>query len=555
MGAPAILLTHAGFPNPHQRHERQPTPIGLPVALGPVGAGTQHESKEAGGTARLQPRALRSAPLLVGCGDALLSEQVLRQKAKIAEAVAAESAAKCMEAEDAAVNKFWAETVEGDQGEEDEEIAGGDLQGRLAALMARVKPCDCTYPVAVAQSTERQRIETCGNKWSYVKGLRVVVKPANEDDCVLLVASCVLTPEADRQASIWAVHRANAVISPRFATHSRQKDCSHFLCMPYLDQPGKRTELDYQVGSTAVGSSTRFVVSGERQRRQLAAVTFSSSQCTWLEDDEGQTVEPGPWRDVAGLYEVITTLPGDKVLVFCTLRYAANWASDLNRGRFTIVRDDVGLDGLHDRGMQSVRARSPDLHRVLLMATIDEPPPGPHVYRVRTAMTAGTESGVTNRIQGDRQLALIRLPGGIVAGPNRVDAPVTVDEAGWTEIPGLSVSVTLRKPRDRIMIVYHTDCNPQSYTYEAHFTIFRRSATGPACNLGFSQEFGLEMVSSDYEASSEYPVGILFDVPGSPGLHTYYVAARVANMGTSTDSPAVVVGYSGSISAVVLSPR
>lgn len=303
------------------------------------------------------------------------------------------------------------------------------------------------------------------------------------------------------------------------------------------------------------GQQASLYVSPDRQRKHFFGITVPACQTSWVEDDGRQSIEPGPWVDVEGMYEVITTLPGDKVLAICTIRYAASWASELNRGRFTLVRDDFGLDGLADRGLQSVRALGPNLYRTLIMATVDEPPPGPHLYRARAALTVGSETGVTNVLQGERQLMLIRLPGSIVTGPNYVERPVAIDEGRWTEIPGLSAEVVLRKPRDRVLIVYHADCNPQRHHYEAHFTLFRRNENGPATNLGFSEDFGVEMVFSDYAASSEYPVGILCDTPGALGMWTYYLAARVANMGTSTDNPAVMVGYSGSISAVLLSSR
>merc|ERR1711972_945894 len=112
----------------------------------------------------------------------------------------------------------------------------------------------------------------------------------------------------------------------------------------------------------------------------------------------------------------------------------------MNRGRFTIARDDVGLDTLADRGLQSVRALAPQLKRAALMATIDEPPPGPHLYRVRTALSAGEAQGVANCIEGQRQLAIIRFPGHMVAGPGRVEAPVEIYEGSWMEIPGLTAT-------------------------------------------------------------------------------------------------------------------
>ena len=41
---------------------------------------------------------------------------------------------------------------------------------------------------------------------------------------------------------------------------------------------------------------------------------------------------------------------------------------------------------------------------------------------------------------------------------------------------------------------YHVDCNPTSYHYEAHFTIFRRKEGAVAAqNLGFGEDFGLDM--------------------------------------------------------------
>lgn len=327
------------------------------------------------------------------------------------------------------------------------------------------------------------------------------------------------------------------------------------MCLSYLDQPDKRMEHEYQVAASGGVEGTRFVVSSEKQKRHFFAVTFPSYQIKWVSDDEMQSIAPGLWIDVDGFEEVIATLPGDKVLAICTVRYVAGWASEHCRGRFTIVRDDFGLDGIHDRGLQSVRALGPKMPRTALMVSVDDPPPGPHLYRVRAAVTAGTDTGVANELYGDRQLALLRLPAGLVSGPCRAQGPVRVDEACWTELPGLEVSIALRRPRDRVMIIYHTDCSPQSHYYEAHFTLFRRSETSASKNLGFSEDFGLEMIFSDYAASSEYPAGMICDTPGSVGMFTYYLAARVVNMGTSTDNPAVLVGYSGSISAVLLSSR
>merc|ERR1712107_76545 len=114
----------------------------------------------------------------------------------------------------------------------------------------------------------------------------------------------------------------------------------------------------------------------------------------FVEDDAKQLVPPGPWRDVDEFAEVIVTAPEDKVLALCVLQYTANWSIEMNRGRFTIARDDFGLDGIADRGLQSVRALGPDRPRALLMAVVDDPPPGPHLYRVRSATTADEGTGI-----------------------------------------------------------------------------------------------------------------------------------------------------------------
>ena len=61
-------------------------------------------------------------------------------------------------------------------------------------------------------------------------------------------------------------------------------------------------------------------------------------------------------------------------------------------------------------------------------------------------------------------------------------------------------------------------------------------------------------VFSDYGASSEYPAGLLMDTPGA-GTWSYYLAARVANVGTSRESPGVLLGYSGGLSALIFGAR
>jgi hypothetical protein len=478
----------------------------------------------------------------------------LRQKVRIAELQAAARAEAASEAdrprEDGGGDDERSES-------ESEESEDETPQEQLQRILSQVTPCASAYPLGVVQSQIPQRVEAFGGKWTDIKGLRLAVKPASDDDCVLVVANCLATPECGRDESRWAVQRGGSVASSTFAVYNRQPEWSHYICMPYVDQPG-RGEQEYQVSAKNGSNKTRVSVSPQKQRRQLLALTVPAYQVSVVEDDERQTIHPGLWTDVQDFYEVVTTLPGDKVLAICTIGYAASWASEMNRGRFTLVRDQLGLDGLEDRGLQSVRALAPNKHRTMLMVSVDEPPPGPHIYRARAALTVGSsETGVANIIEGDRQLALIRLPGAAVAGPARVSGPVTVDEAHWTEIPGLSVSVTLARPREKVLIVFHVDCNPQEHFYDARFTVFRRSEAGPgaATSLGFSEDFGVDLVSSDYAASSEFPAGILCDTPGSAGTWTYSISARSENTGTSSTSPRIVVGYSGSISAIRMSSR
>ncbi|CAK0815883.1 unnamed protein product [Prorocentrum cordatum] len=105
---------------------------------------------------------------------------------------------------------------------------------------------------------------------------------------------------------------------------------------------------------------------------------------------------------------------------------------------------------------RSVRALAPNKHRTMLMVSVDDPPPGPHIYRARAALTVGSsETGVANVIEGDRQLALLRLPGAAVAGPARVSGPVTIDEVKEANLPlsrnQTKALATSRKLRDALI--------------------------------------------------------------------------------------------------------
>lgn len=447
----------------------------------------------------------------------------------------------------------WCQAGERDQAEADKE-GDSDEGEALENLLARTTPCAERYPFTLSQSSAAQRIQSHSGSWTTIKGLSLAVRLANPDDCILLVARCALTAEVPQSEHELAVLRGSSPVSPTFRGHSRQEQCQHALCLPFVDQPNRRGEETYSTGANGGGSSGSFWISIAKQRRQFFALTVPAYQVAWVEEDEHQAIVPGPWSDIDGLANVVTTLPGDRVLAICTIPYAASWATEMNRGRFTLVRDDLGLDGPADRGLQSVRALAPQLRRTALMATVDVPPPGAHCYRARAALTSEQITGNRISLEGPRRLTLIRLPSSLVSGPSFVEGPITVEGGKWTEIPGLSVTVETKRPRDRVLIVYNTDCHPLDFFYKAHFTVRRHTAASglPAC-LGHSEDDGLETVCSDYCASSEYPVGLLCDAPSTVGTFTYCVLARVANMGTGSETPAVRVGFTGTVTAVRLS--
>eukprot|EP00439_Symbiodinium_sp_Y106_P014705 s13340_g2.t1 len=117
-------------------------------------------------------------------------------------------------------------------------------------------------------------------------------------------------------------------------------------------------------------------------------------------------------------------------------------------------------------------------------------------------------SGVSATLQKERQLVLVRLPGHLVIGPMRPTEPTEITEGDRKCYPStesfhfmllllaecplrhLWFLSTVRRPRDRVLLVYHIDCSPLSHFYEAHFTIFRRkeASSAPAQNLGFSED-------------------------------------------------------------------
>eukprot|EP00434_Breviolum_minutum_P027914 symbB.v1.2.024695.t1/scaffold2353.1/size81579/4 len=354
------VLTHAGYPNPHRGADE----------LREEALRRMQDLDEERKIMEAAAAKAADAAVAMASEDQVLSKQVLWQKAFITEMAKQKNA------------KLQTEVLS----ESESEISEDPMEV-LKQLLESVTPCTAAYPVLLAQSSDRQRAETSEPRY-----LEPFSHSTTEEDCILVVANALLTPESDREESHWLLRRDGRAVSSTFSSYSRQRSWSHHICLPWMDQPLKRAELEYQVVATAGRETSHFLVGEKKERRQIFGITLPVHQVSWVEDDEVLSLPPGPWRDVNGLHEVITTLPGERVLVICTMHYVANWSSELNRGRFTVVRDDLGLDGLADRGLQSVRALGPSQPRTMMMATIDEPPPGPHLYRARAALTTGEES-------------------------------------------------------------------------------------------------------------------------------------------------------------------
>merc|ERR1712039_348851 len=175
-----------------------------------------------------------------------------------------------------------------------------------------------------------------------------------------------------------------------------------------------------------------------------------------------------------------------------------------------------------------------------------------HVYMVRAGVTTGVD---VRRVclfdDDDRQLALIRLPSDRIVGPCRCLGVATVSEDRWTEIPGLSATVTVAQSHDKLLITAQTNFNPAGMEYEAYFTIFRSSSTGSLQNLGHDSQ-GMWSVASASTGSSEYPVLMFTDGPGA-GTYTYSVYVRSRRCESLQEPQAIEVGPDGQISVLMLS--
>ncbi|CAK0815882.1 unnamed protein product [Prorocentrum cordatum] len=176
-----------------------------------------------------KPLACRQAPLrsdavhppLSACAGQL-SEQVLCQKARIAE-LELQAAARAEAASEAA--RPGGDGGEPSEGESEESEDRESPQEQLQRILSQVTPCAGAYPLGVVQSQIPQRVEAFGGNWADIKGLRLAVRPASDDDCVLVVANCLATPECGRDESRWAVQRGGSVASSTFAVYNRQAEC------------------------------------------------------------------------------------------------------------------------------------------------------------------------------------------------------------------------------------------------------------------------------------------------------------------------------------------
>jgi len=402
-------------------------------------------------------------------------------------------------------------------------------------------------PLEIQHQSSFENVQNQG--FMPVKGLQVSVKTRKEDDKVLLIANLPTSTQDNHDGTSWALKRGEQTLGPLSTNWTHELDRLDGLCMPYLDKPGKaRMDCDYTVSCRMKGSVQ---LSQRGEARQLTALLLPGQQIATADSCEALAVQPGRWYDVPGMNQISYTNKTEKVLVFCTLRYTALWADEMTRGRFSIFRDGQPLDPEHF-GLQSVRSMQKGLKRTAVMTVMDDPQEGPHLYEVRAAVT--TEEGETRVCHLDqepRQLGLLRLPASAVSGPTRMREAAVVEEDKWTEIPGLSVTITTKSAHDKILLVWNSNFNPAEMSYEAYFTVMRSGNNGPLKNLG-GEDQGVWSVSSAAAGSSEYPASMSVDSPGV-GTFTYKVHARSRRCGNLQEPCQVEVGPDGQISAVLLS--
>mmetsp|Transcript_32046 Transcript_32046/g.91956 ORF Transcript_32046/g.91956 Transcript_32046/m.91956 type:complete len:575 (+) Transcript_32046:99-1823(+) len=409
---------------------------------------------------------------------------------------------------------------------------------------------EMTNPLDLQYRTTLANMEAEG--FSAVRGLQLSVKTREKSDKVLLICNLPTSTQQNHDGVSWTFKRGSYLVGPQFMHWTHEMCRLDNVLMPWLDEPGKaRLQLDYTVNYRLKGNVQ---VSREKERRQFTALVIPGGQVTSARSHEPMAVASGRWHDVAGLEQVSVVSQGEKVLVICTIKYTALWADETTRGRFTICRDGkVSLDP-EKYGLQSVRSLHKGIKRTAVMALVDEPEAGPHLYQAKAAVTCGDdEQRVCNLDDDDRQLALIRLPSSIVAGPNRCQGPTQVSEDRWTEISGLAVTVDVKGNHDKVLVVYNTNFNPTLMSYEAYFTLFRTSATGGSKNMGHDDQ-GMWSVASSSVGSSEYPVTMFTDGPGA-GTFTYTVHARTRRCDSLLEPSPIEVGPDGQISGILLEQK
>merc|ERR1712137_318319 len=297
-----------------------------------------------------------------------------------------------------------------------------------------------------------------------------------------------------------------------------------------------------------------------KERRQICAIVVPAMQISSGGCMLEQLVTPGQWHNIDGLTQVVNINHNERVLVVCTVYYRANWTDEHCRGRFTLLRDDERLDA-EGFGLQSIRCTYSGQagtlpSATLVMALVDNPPAGPHLYSVATCITAQENlPDASISLEGHsmfpmRQLSLLRLAADDVVGPFECQGVSTVDEDCWTEVHGLSVTVEVRNQWTKVLIICNTNFDPSKLMYEVYVTLFRRREKGGTVNLGH-EDTGIWSAASNYCQSSEFPQIMFIDVPGT-GSHSYSVAARTRRCDVLLEPPLVEIGPQGQISAVLL---
>ncbi|CAE8634315.1 unnamed protein product, partial [Polarella glacialis] len=213
-------------------------------------------------------------------------------------------------------------------------------------------------PLEMQHRTTLTGMESQG--FSPVKGLQVSVRTKEKTDKVLIFCNLPTSTQDNHDGVCWALKRGDQVLGCPSSSWVSELGRLDGLLLPWLDAPGKaRFDCEYSVSCRLRGSVQ---LSQRGERRQLTAVVVPEGQVASSESSEALAVQPGRWYDVPGLQQISYTNTGEKVLVFCTIRYTALWSDENTRGRFSIFRDGKPLDP-EQFGLQSVRALQKGLKR------------------------------------------------------------------------------------------------------------------------------------------------------------------------------------------------